>query len=422
MNNILNCNKCKVFERKDPKPPLCNIMVSEPMDLEHIDLLGLETTMNTKVCSTVVKILVITDHFSCHMQAYKVEDKRAVTIAKCLYDNYFRHYGFPRLLMSDQGKEFCNNILKEMCYYLNIKKIPTMPYHPQSNGSIKRVHYTLRRMIGKLDNKRCKNWVDHLATIIHAYNMTSLQITVYSPYFLLMGCRPRLPVDLLFPTSRQLPKIKNVNEYVKVLHRHLHDAICTARISADQEAAWHKRLYDQRARVAELHPGDKVLVKLDVYQGARRKLVNWWSSTLHTVVRCVADDVPAYVIENAKGDRKVIHWARLLLWSSCDDDQEGLQMTVDQLTIFVSLSALEPLPEGEKRCRVSYKWSITRFGLNLAVFKPMLEVSELKTGPEAPVMCTDMLQQEGVGQQRKLGEKIKSMGDGNTVLVEDTRP
>ena len=151
MNNILNCNKCKVFQRKDPKPPLCT--ASKPMDVMHINLLGLETTMNTKVCLNVARILVIMDHFSHHVQAYKVEDKRAVTIAKSLHDNYFRHYGFPRQLMSDQGKEFCNNILKEMCYYLNIKKIHTMPYHPQSKGSVKRVHYTLRQMIGKLDNK-----------------------------------------------------------------------------------------------------------------------------------------------------------------------------------------------------------------------------------------------------------------------------
>ena len=81
----------------------------------------------------------------------------------------------------------------------------------------------------------------------------------------MMVCRPELPVDLMFPTSRQLPKTRNVNEYVKVLHGRLHDTIRAARISADQEAARHKRLYDQRARVAELHPGDKVLVKLDTY-------------------------------------------------------------------------------------------------------------------------------------------------------------
>ena len=97
-------------------------------------------------------------------------------------------------------------------------------------------------------------------------------------------------------------------------------------------------------------------------------------------------------------------------------------MTVNQLTIFVSLSALEPLLEGEKRCRVPYKWSITGFGLILATFEPMLEVSVLKMGPKAPVTCVDTLQQEGVGQWEKLGEETKSTGDGNTVLVGDAPP
>ena len=143
MTSILNCAKCKVFEKREPRAPLCNIVAAEPMDLIHVDLLGLETTMDTQVTPLVQKILVVTDHFSRHVQAYKVADKRAITIAKCLYDEYFRHYGFPRRLMSDQGREFCNDILKEMCYYLSIKKIRTMPYHPQSNGHVERVHCTV---------------------------------------------------------------------------------------------------------------------------------------------------------------------------------------------------------------------------------------------------------------------------------------
>ena len=147
MTSIMNCTKCKVFEKRKPKVPLWNIIAAEPMDLIHIDLLGLETTMDLQTHPVVQKVLVITDHFSCHVQAYKVADKCAIAIEKCLYDQYFHHYGFPRRLMSDQGKEFCNNILKEMCYYLNIKKVRTMPYHPQSNGAVERVHQTLRRMI-----------------------------------------------------------------------------------------------------------------------------------------------------------------------------------------------------------------------------------------------------------------------------------
>ena len=82
-----------------------------------------------------------------------MKDKRAITIAKCLYDNYFRYYRFPRHSLSDQGTEFCNAILNEMCIYLNIKKFCTLPYHPQTNGAVERVHQTLEGMITKLDNK-----------------------------------------------------------------------------------------------------------------------------------------------------------------------------------------------------------------------------------------------------------------------------
>ena len=84
--------------------------------------------MKTKKKLVVQKILVVTDHFSRFIQVYKVKDKTAITIAKCLYDNYFRYYGFPRHLLSDHGTEFCNTLLNEMCIYLNIKKLRTSPY------------------------------------------------------------------------------------------------------------------------------------------------------------------------------------------------------------------------------------------------------------------------------------------------------
>ena len=378
----------------------------------------MEVTVETKKKPVVQKILVVTNHFSRFVQAYKVKDKRAITIAKCLYDNYFRHYGFPRHLLSDQGTEFCNAVLNEMCIYLNIKKLCTLPYHPQTNGAIECVHQTLERMIAKLDNRRRRKWPKHLSSITHAYNSTRSQIMGYSLYFLMMGRRPRLPVDLLFPTTWTLPGTKGVNKYIKALHGWLREL---ARVSADQEAARHKQLYDCRAGVAELHRGDKVLVWLDAYWGAHRKLKNRWGSILHTVVGWIVDDVPTYVIENEKGKRKVLHQVWLLLWSSAEEE-EGLQMTTAQLAIQVSMSVLEPLPIGEERSRVPYEWSIYGFGLNLASFQPMLDAPEPKTGPPAPVAPTEMPLKEGVGQREENGTGNHSMGDGNAVPVEDTPP
>ena len=228
-------------------------------------------------------------------------------------------------------------------------------------------------------------------------------------------------VDLLFPTTRTLPGTKGVDEYVKALHRRLREAIKLTRVSADQEAARHKRLYDRRAGVAELCRGDKVLVRLDAYRGAHWKLKNRWGSILHTVVGRIANDVPAYVIEIEKGKRKVLHRARLLLWSSAEEE-EGLQMTAAQLAIQVSMSVLEPLPIGEERSRVPYEWSINGFGLNLASFQPMLDAPELKTGPPAPAVPAEMLLKEGVGLREENSTGKHSTGDGDAVPVEDAPP
>ena len=97
-------------------------------------------------------------------------------------------------------------------------------------------------------------------------------------------------------------------------------------------------------------------------------------------------------------------------------------MTAAQLNIFVSLSALEPLPDGEERYRVPYEWSINGFGLSLGSYEPMLEVSSLKTGHNTPVAPAETPQNEGVGQREELGKDNKSTGDSDTVLVGDTPP
>ena len=97
-------------------------------------------------------------------------------------------------------------------------------------------------------------------------------------------------------------------------------------------------------------------------------------------------------------------------------------MTTAQLAFQVSMLVLEPLPVGEERSRVPYAWSINGFGLNLDSFQSMLDAPEPKTGPPAPAAPTKMPLKEGVSQQRENGKGDHSMGDGDTVLVEDAPP
>ena len=131
--------------------------------------------------------------------------------------------------MSDQASEFMGQVISELCDLLGIIKIRTSPYHPQTNGAVKRVHQTLRRMIAKMDPEKRAKWPSHLGPILIAYNATRSLITGYSPDFLMFGHQPRLPVDLLFPTMRWDENTQTTDEYVMSLYDKLKLALASAR-------------------------------------------------------------------------------------------------------------------------------------------------------------------------------------------------
>ena len=79
---------------------------------------------------------------------------------------------------------------------------------------------------------------------------------------------------------------------------------------AVKEAQRQKQLYDRKVGAIKLRPGDHVLVHLDAFRGQRRKFKNQWGDDLQTVVTCVVDGIPAYVVKNnCTGKKKVVHWA-----------------------------------------------------------------------------------------------------------------
>ena len=127
-----------------------------------------------------------------------------------------------------------------------------MPYHPQTNGSAKRVHQTLQCMIGKLDLEKRKKWPTHIGLIIIAYNSTQSLVTGYSPYYLMFGRRPRLPIDLLFPTHRTWMMTHTIDEYIANLYDCLRECLVIVQDCAEKEAQRQKRLYDHKVGAVEL--------------------------------------------------------------------------------------------------------------------------------------------------------------------------
>ena len=234
--SLQNCGRCKQFEAKCQLPGMEPIVCTQPMELVHLDYVGMEVTVSTKEKPVVKNVLVVVDHFARYVQAFVTNNHTAFTTARVLYNNFFSVFGFPQGLMSDQGTEFTSDVIAAMCKLLGIENIRTTPYHPQGNGSAERVHQTLQRMISKLDPEKRRKWPEHIRSMVIAYNATWSQVTGYSPYFLMFGRRLRLPVDLLFPTVNNREWTRTIDEYVKTLYEQLRECLMLAQESATKEA------------------------------------------------------------------------------------------------------------------------------------------------------------------------------------------
>ena len=92
-------------------------------------------------------------------------------------------------------------------------------------------------MLGTLTEEEKSDWKSYLGYMTHAYNCTKHASTTYSPYFLMFGRHPRLPIDVEFG----LPKYNcgdnsSKSRYVQKLRRRLNYAFKKASKYSDQQA------------------------------------------------------------------------------------------------------------------------------------------------------------------------------------------
>ena len=239
--SIKSCMHCLQHKGNLSKVPLHPIVSTTPMDLLHVDFTSIKTTMEPNRPPKIANVLVFQDHFTKHIMVYVTHNQTVKTITKFLYQGNISIFGALTRLLSDHGVNFMSSIIGKMCKFLGVKKLWTMTYHPQMNGLVDRSHQTIMWMIGKLGEDEKANWPGHLAKIVHAYNATKSTVMGYSPHYLVLGHRPRLPVNFYFSTLRSTERpergtsTKHVNEYIATVRNHLKTTLQEAQAQSTAE-------------------------------------------------------------------------------------------------------------------------------------------------------------------------------------------
>ena len=137
--------------------PLYSITTTEPFELVSIDFVHLEESSGG-----YQYILTVVDNFFRYLKCYATRNNKAVTAAHHLFNDYFARFGMPKHILHDQGKQFENNLFKELNKLCRIDRLKTTPSRPMGNSQGERMNSIILSLLITLDESQKSKWKDQL--------------------------------------------------------------------------------------------------------------------------------------------------------------------------------------------------------------------------------------------------------------------
>ena len=176
------CQMCKV-EQKTPPSLMGRRVIEAPWTVVAADIMGFHY------------ILVIQDLFTKWVEIVPLRKATGKKIRDSFQELIINRWGTPRVIHTDNGTEFINNILRSLAQEFNIVHTTSPPYHPLANP-IERVNRVTKTMIVSYINNDQRTWDEHLSNFRFAFNTAYHSSLKTSPAFLNFGRDP-IPINLL---------------------------------------------------------------------------------------------------------------------------------------------------------------------------------------------------------------------------------
>jgi transposase InsO family protein len=187
------CQRTKTPHRTATLPQGTVRTTLEPRQGLHVDLMGPfqpSADGNLYVCALV-------DPATRFRINVAISGKAPRFVAQQIVNHWVTYFGVPRYLHSDQGTEFVNDVIRELCDLLGIDHTTTTPYRPQANSIVERGNDVVNNMMRVHALRHPQHWDRLLFAHSLAANTAYRRSVFESPFFLHMGYHPRLPIDII---------------------------------------------------------------------------------------------------------------------------------------------------------------------------------------------------------------------------------
>lgn len=194
-------------------------------------------------------VLTIIDHYSRYVKFLKLRSRMAEDVGRNL-ELYMGDFGAPKMLLTDNAREFHAAQIKDLCRNNGTKIVYTTPYHPQGNSVSERMHRTMKSVLGNLCRGQPHKWPNYLLQCQKVLNSAVHETTGEQPYFLFFSRHAPRGV------SAQLPKIDDETD-LEIAHEVVRET------NRERANRWRERA-NQGRKHQRLAVNDLVWVRREV--------------------------------------------------------------------------------------------------------------------------------------------------------------
>jgi len=216
MTYLKLCEPCQKKQKTLRKSIVIKpILHSEMNSRCQIDLIDLQTNPD----GNYKFILVYQDHFTKFVILRALKTKRAAEVAYHLLD-IFTTFGAPNILHSDNGREFCNQVIENLCsMWPDVKIVHGKPRHSQSQGSVERANQDIENMLGTwMETNQLFKWSEGLKFIQAMKNRAYHEGIKCSPYEAMFGSPMKMGIATSAIPKDMIGSLRSEEDLETLLH------------------------------------------------------------------------------------------------------------------------------------------------------------------------------------------------------------
>ena len=204
------CDQCRWFNNipRQPSEYLTPMIAPWPFALWGLDILG-PFPIGTKQ----MKFLVVgIDYFTKWVEVELLAKITKQNVKNFIWKSIIGRFGVPRVLVSDNGRQFNNTPFKDFCEQFGIKNHYSSPSHPQANGQVEVANWSLLKII-KTHLEGVKGVSpDELLGVLWAYRKTVRTRTGETPFKLAYESEAIISAEVRMANHRMMKYQDKENE------------------------------------------------------------------------------------------------------------------------------------------------------------------------------------------------------------------